>query len=273
MNMWKDMYVIIFYNKVGKEFTKMKKYRKLMGFSICGCCLAGLFLFLTYDDIKQVNQAKSATSIDNASKENREFIILDSIEEQVPSATQNNNNFKNEDKPQILPSNPKSPIIIAKLPQTKKSDTVIQTKRKEFRSFEEVEANFNVKAPRYVPTGYKLQKIEYYRPDTKASANAKNDVLQSTYTNGKHELIIIQGYFSGSNVPVGPKGIPSGTTKVQDIKANWVKGTVVYDRESSEKSWDDSLLQLGWNENNIGYRIQATNLNLNELTSIGNDLK
>ncbi|MCM3732984.1 hypothetical protein M3196_15120 [Fictibacillus nanhaiensis] len=159
---------------------------------------------------------------------------------------------------------------------------IITVNRTVFNNFDDVRkiANFTVKIPKKVPNGYSLKQIEYYKPNTSAPKKAKNDMLLATYSDGKNEFEVHQGYFGGEYVPKGPKGTLEGEVSIQNEKGNWTKGTIKYtggdsleDVKHAKKEWEEKLLQLGWRKEGIGYRITTEALNLEELTIISESLE
>lgn len=46
-----------------------------------------------------------------------------------------------------------------------------------------------------------------------------------------------------------------------------------YDYNKASKSWNDALLQAGWNKDNIGYRLKSNSLKLEEMMEIGESLQ
>jgi hypothetical protein len=79
---------------------------------------------------------------------------------------------------------------------------------------------------------------------------AKNDTVSAVYSNGSAQFNIIQGYFSGGDVPVGPEGTSHGNVEIAGVQGKWVKGSCnVVEEPSVEnkglKEWRGNALNLG----------------------------
>jgi hypothetical protein len=94
--------------------------KRLISFIVCISLILALSWWINRNTIEhdtETNQPKS-------SKVQAKFIIVDSIED--AHSVEKTQSMPNSDKPQNIPNaNPDSPIIIAKLPQTKKASSNI----------------------------------------------------------------------------------------------------------------------------------------------------
>lgn len=158
---------------------------------------------------------------------------------------------------------------------------IVSAKVTVFKAFEEAKesATFPVKVPTWIPERFELIEIKHVRPDLPGiPENTHNDTVSAFYSDGTKHVLIIQGYFSGGNVPIGPVGSEAGEVEIMGIKANWVKGSWVVvadqptDKFTNEKQWRDDTLQIGWYNNVLGYAVITDGLKLETLIKIAEGL-
>ncbi len=161
---------------------------------------------------------------------------------------------------------------------------IVGVRKNVYNTFEEVKkaANFQVKIPNAsaIPAGFNLSAIEHLRPDIPVLETTKNDRVEFFYSRSNDFLVIMQGYFSGGDIPVAPDSSQMGEVEVQGVKARWANGTVYILTESENASeilrapreWRSGLLQLGWYKDGLGYRVESNALSLEELVRIANSL-
>jgi hypothetical protein len=88
--------------------------KRLISFIVC----IGLIIVLSSWTNSNTIEHDTETKLPKSSKIQPKFIIVDSIED--AHSVEKTQSMPNSDKPQNIPNaNPDSPIIIAKLPQTK----------------------------------------------------------------------------------------------------------------------------------------------------------
>lgn len=146
------------------------------------------------------------------------------------------------------------------------------------KSFEDAKAvaTFPVKAPLWIPERFELVELKQVRPNLPdIPESTHNDTISALYSDGIRRVLIIQGYFSGGDVPVGPGH--SGEVRIKGIKANWVRGSWAVTEHpagefTNQKKWRDEGIQLGWYNNNLGYTIIAEGLELETLIRIAEGL-
>ncbi|KLU60793.1 hypothetical protein CEB3_c27660 [Peptococcaceae bacterium CEB3] len=160
--------------------------------------------------------------------------------------------------------------------------SIIAAKQINYTNFEETKkvATFKVKVPKKIPQGYHLTQLQHMRPDLpNIPETVHNDTVSAIYSNGQNQFTIIQGYFSGGDVPKGPQGSMEGTADVSGVKAKWVEGSWAIVKEptlgdpSSQKEWRTEPLRLGWYKDNLGYSILTDGLKLRDLVDIANSLE
>ncbi|EHQ89756.1 hypothetical protein DesyoDRAFT_2696 [Desulfosporosinus youngiae DSM 17734] len=158
---------------------------------------------------------------------------------------------------------------------------VVKAKQTDCNDFAEAQklANFIIKAPQNIPDGFRLVFIQHIRPDLpKIAATAKNDTVSAVYSNGNAQFNIIQGHFSGGDVPVGPEGSAHGTVEIAGVQGKWVKGgwNVVEEPSADSKGtkeWKSNPLDLGWYKDGIGYAILATGMELDDIVKLANSME
>ena len=152
---------------------------------------------------------------------------------------------------------------------------VIMARQTDFTSFEEVRkvATFPVLAPGRIPEGFSLISLQHVRPDPpEIPASVHNDTVAATYGSGDARFTIMQGYFSGGDVPAGPGEAAAGEIDLIGARAKWVRGTWA-ERPTGGREWRNEPLQVGWYKNGLGYAILSRDLNLEQLVEIANGLE
>lgn len=151
---------------------------------------------------------------------------------------------------------------------------IIETKRRIFKTVEEANtaSNFNILNPTFIPNGYNLLHVQHFIPDSKDEQFNKNETVILTYINGKNNFLFRQGHFSGAQVLAENVLNISEKNELTEQNVFWTYGRVlIKDNQSfedAEKGWDGSVQQLGWDKGGLGYRLESSDLNLDQLIKV-----
>jgi len=140
---------------------------------------------------------------------------------------------------------------------------------------------FPLKVPGAIPPDFSEPVLQSFVVDGPDAGDAAIPVSVVATYSGPDDAVLSIDQFEigdaafeiGKTLPADPPAsISRGTITVNGKAGYWMAGVATSDDSGAGTGWDDRVLVLTWADGNVGYRLQATGLDLVALTAIARSL-